>query len=156
MKISVERKTRFSGVAAVASALLLVVLVSAPAWCSRGWLSLLIEVFYFIALAQMWNLLAGFAGVISLGQQAFLGLGGYAFFFLASIWGWHPLLALLAAGLVGALVALPSAMVILRMHGAYLAIGTWVFAEVFRLVFAEITALGAGSGISLPVQVARS
>lgn len=154
MKIAVERRTRTSRAATVASALLLIVLVTAPAWCSRGWVSLLIEVFYFVALAQMWNLLAGYAGVISLGQQAFLGLGGYAFFFLASIWGWHPVLALLAAGAIGALVALPSAMVILRMRGAYLAIGTWVLAEVFKLVFAEITVLGAGSGISLPVRVA--
>lgn len=156
MKISVERKTRISSAAAVASTLLLAVLATAPFWCGRGWLSLLVEVFYFIALAQMWNLLAGYAGVISLGQQAFLGLGGYAFFFLASIWGWHPLLALPAAGVVGALIAAPSATVILRMHGAYLAIGTWVFAEVFKLVFAEITELGAGSGISLSVQVASA
>jgi branched-chain amino acid transport system permease protein len=154
MAISVERGTRVSAAAAIVFALLLVVLASAPWWCGRGWLSVLVEVFYFIALAQMWNLLAGYAGVISLGQQAFLGLGGYAFFFLAKIWDWHPLLALVAAGCVGALVAVPSAIVVLRMHGAYLAIGTWVFAEVFRLVFAEITELGAGSGTSLPVQVA--
>ena len=154
MKVLVERRTGVSSAAAGVSALLLAALATAPFWCGRGWLSLLIEVFYFIALAQMWNLLAGYAGVISLGQQAFLGLGGYALFFLASIWGWHPLLALLAAGVVGALIAIPGALLILRMHGAYLAIGTWVLAEVFKLAFAEITELGAGSGISLPVQVA--
>jgi branched-chain amino acid transport system permease protein len=152
MNISVKRKTRLSSAAAVASLLLIAVLITGPAWFGRGWISLLIEVFYFIALAQMWNLLAGYAGVISLGQQAFLGLGGYVLFFLISIWGWHPLFALVGAGLIGALVALPSAVVILRMNGAYLAVGTWVFAEVFKLVFAEVSALGAGSGISLPVK----
>jgi branched-chain amino acid transport system permease protein len=156
MKISVERGTNISGAVTVAFALTLVILASAPAWCSRGWLSVMIEIFYFVALAQMWNLLAGYAGVISLGQQAFLGLGGYAFFFFTKLWDWDPFVALLAAGVVGALVALPSALVILRMHGAYLAIGTWVFAEVLRLAFAEVTALGAGSGTSLPVSVARA
>lgn len=153
---TVRRTTRVSRFAAVAFAFAFVVLVTAPSWCSRGQLSILVEFYCYLALAQLWNLLAGYAGVISLGQQAFLGLGGYCLFFLCLILGVHPMVALIAAGIVGALVAAPCALVVLRLHGAHLAIGTWVVAEIFRLLFSEVTALGAGSGISLPVQVARA
>lgn len=156
MTISVERSTRVSRIAAIGFALITAVMLTAPLWCGRGQLSMLVEFFCFLTLAQLWNLLAGYAGVISLGQQAFLGLGGYAFFFLVMISGWHPMLALVVAGVVGALVAIPGAAIVLRLQGAHLAIGTWVVAEVFRLVFSEVTVLGAGSGISLPVAVARA
>jgi len=154
--IAVKRATRVSQVAGIGFVLATVILLSAPSWCSRGQLSMLVEFFCYLALAQLWNLLAGYAGVISLGQQAFLGLGGYTLFFLSLVFGWHPLVALVAAGIVGALVAIPCAVIVLRLHGAHLAIGTWVVAEVFRLAFSELTVLGAGSGISLPVVVARA
>lgn len=154
--IAVKRSTRISRVAAVGFILATAVLLTAPMWCGRGQLSMLVEFFCYLALAQLWNLLAGYAGVISLGQQAFLGLGGYSLFFLCLVCGWHPFAALAAAGIVGALVALPCAAIVLRLHGAQLAIGTWVVAEVFRLGFSELTVLGAGSGISLPVMVAKA
>jgi ABC-type branched-subunit amino acid transport system permease subunit len=67
-----------------------------------------------------------------------------------------PILAVLAAGVVAALLAVPTAWVIFRLKGAYFAIGTWVVAEVYRLVFAQVSALGAGSGTSLPTQVVQS
>src|SRR5258708_33781987 len=67
-----------------------------------------------------------------------------------------PILAVLAAGLIAALLAVPTAWVIFRLKGAYFAIGTWVVAEVFRLAFAQVSALGAGSGPSLPTQVVQS
>lgn len=65
-------------------------------------------------------------------------------------------LQLLAAGIVAALLAVPTAWVIFRLEGAYFAIGTWVVAEVYRLVFAQVSALGAGSGTSLPTQVVQN
>src|SRR5258708_8377098 len=67
-----------------------------------------------------------------------------------------PILAVLAAGLIAALLAVPTAWVIFRLKGAYFAIGSWVVAEVYRLVFAQVSALGAGSGTSLPTRVVQS
>jgi branched-chain amino acid transport system permease protein len=154
--IRVEQNTRLSRVAAVTASVLILLLLSAAGWADRGALSLLMEFFCYLALAQMWNLLAGFAGIVSLGQQAFLGLGGYALFFAALRLGWNPLVALILAGLAGALVAIPGALVVFRLHGAYLAIGTWVVAEVLKLFFSEVPSLGAGSGISLPVAFAKA
>ena len=98
----------------------------------------------------MWNLLAGYAGLVSVGQQAFVGLGGYLLFALVIMLDVHPIAAILIAGPIGALVAIPVAALIFRLRGAYFAIGTWVVAEVFRLLASQISVLGGGSGISLP------
>jgi branched-chain amino acid transport system permease protein len=116
---------------------------------------LLAEFFLYLSLACLWNLLAGYAGLVSVGQQAFVGLGGYALFALGVFGGIHPLLAVPLAGVAGAIVALPVAVLIFRLRGAYFAIGTWVIAEVFRLIFAQISSLGGGSGSSLPVAVVK-
>ena len=71
----------------------------------------------------------------------------FAFAILLDI---HPIAAILIAGPIGALVAMPVATLIFRLRGAYFAIGTWVVAEVFRLLASQISVLGGGSGISLP------
>ncbi len=136
--------------------LVVVPLVFGPMWADRGTMRLLIEIFYFLALAQLWNLLAGYSGLISVGQQAFVGLGGYMLFSLAMFAGVPVLWALPLAGVLTALIALPTAMVAFRLSGPYFAIGTWVIAEVFRLGFAQAAPLGGGSGISLPVGMVRA
>ena len=43
-----------------------------------------------VALASLWNLLAGYAGLVSVGQQAYVGLGGYLLFALAMLAGVPP------------------------------------------------------------------
>jgi branched-chain amino acid transport system permease protein len=70
--------------------------------------------------------------------------------------GFSPVVAIVGAGVLGALISVPVALLIFRLRGAYFAIGTWVIAEVFRLSFAQISALGGGSGSSLPVEIVRS
>ena len=107
-----------------------------------------------LALAQYWNLLAGYAGLVSVGQQAFVGLGGYLLFALTIFADLDPLLAiLLARRRSPALCAVPTAFVVFRLRGAYFAIGTWVVAEVYRLVLAQFKQLGGGTGTSLPPDV---
>jgi branched-chain amino acid transport system permease protein len=149
----VEHATRSSRIGVVLIAIALVVLVLAPYWGDRQTLRLLAEMFTFIALASLWNLLAGYAGLVSVGQQAFVGLGGYVLFALAMLLDVNPILAIFVAGPVGALVAVPVALLIFRLRGAYFAIGTWVVAEVFRLLASQVSVLGGGSGISLPASV---
>lgn len=146
----VEHATPSSRVGVALIALALVVLAVAPYWSDRQTLRLLAEIYAFVALASLWNLLAGYAGLVSVGQQAFVGLGGYVLFALAILLGVHPIAAILIAGPIGALVAIPVAALIFRLRGAYFAIGTWVVAEVFRLLASQVSVLGGGSGISLP------
>jgi branched-chain amino acid transport system permease protein len=149
----VEHATPSSRVGVALIAVALVVLAVAPYWGDRQMLRLLAEIYAFVALASLWNLLAGYAGLVSVGQQAFVGLGGYVLFALAILLGVHPIAAILIAGPIGALVAIPAAALIFRLRGAYFAIGTWVVAEVFRLLASQVSVLGGGSGISLPAAV---
>ncbi|MCX7173880.1 MAG: branched-chain amino acid ABC transporter permease [Proteobacteria bacterium] len=156
MDFQVERGGRASKNAAITLLIVLSALTAGPYWLNAGHQSVLMEIFYFLALAQLWNLMAGFAGVVSLGQQAFVGIGGYTLFAAIAWWGIPPLVALALAGIVGLLVALPVVHMVFRLQGAYLAIGTWVVAEVLGLGVSQIESLGAGSGMSLPIEVADS
>jgi len=152
----VETAGRARYTVAVGAVVILLVLVLLPTFAGRNLIQDLIFVFYMLALAQCWNLLAGYAGLISVGQQAFVGLGGYLLFAFTLLGSINPLLAIPLAGLVSALFALPTALIVFRLRGAYFAIGTWVVAEVYRLVFAQFKALGGGTGTSLDPSVTSS
>jgi len=136
--------------------LTLAALAPAPVWAGRQDLRLLAEIYAYVALASLWNLLAGYAGLVSVGQHAYVGLGAYLLFTLTIFAGIHPLLAIPLCGIVGALIALPVAALVFRLRGHYFAIGTWVIAEVFRLLASQVSALGGGSGTSLPASVVVS
>jgi len=152
----VEHATRSSRIGMAAFAVALALLVTAPLWGGRDDLRLLSEIYAYVALASLWNLLAGYAGLVSVGQQAYVGLGGYVLFASTILAGAHPLVAVPVAGIVGAVVALPVAGLMFRLRGHYFAIGTWVVAEVFRLIASQLSALGGGSGISLPAGIVTS
>ncbi|WP_299599343.1 branched-chain amino acid ABC transporter permease [uncultured Tateyamaria sp.] len=153
---TVYRATRASRIAMIVAVLALIVLAAAPWWAGRADLRLMGEIFLYLSLACLWNLMAGYAGLVSVGQQAFVGFGGYMLFALTIFGGLHPITAILMAGMLAAVLSVPIAALIFRLKGAYFAIGTWVVAEVFRLTFAQISALGGGSGSSLPVGIVRS
>jgi len=153
VRYGVAIRTRASSAAAVPALLGLAGLAVLPLFASRGLTQSLFYVFTMLALAQYWNLLAGFAGLVSVGQQAYVGLGAYLLFACTAVAGLDPVLAILIAGLGSALVAIPTAFIVFRLRGAYFAIGTWVVAEVFRLLLAQVKTLGGGTGMSLPRQV---
>ncbi|MBI4984079.1 MAG: branched-chain amino acid ABC transporter permease [Rhodocyclales bacterium] len=148
-RFDVERGTRASRVAAGLGLLLLVAAVAMPWWGERAGQRLLTEFLYTLALAQMWNLLAGYGGLLSVGQQAFVGLGGYSLVAFGLHAGIDTFLVVPLAGLVAGLVAVPTAAVVFRLRGAYFAVGTWAVAEVFRLLIANSVSLGGGSGLSV-------
>lgn len=135
--------------AAVMGLLLVVVAASMPMWAESSWLREFVEIACYFIFAMMWNLLAGYGGMVSIGQQAYLGLGGYAMLIMADFWGVNPFLAIPLAALVTALMAVPVSRLAFRLQGGYFAIGTWVIAEVFRLSFANMAWVGGGSGTSL-------
>jgi branched-chain amino acid transport system permease protein len=151
----VERATRESRAFAVFLVAGVVVLASLSYWGGAGDMRLISEMAYYLALAQLWNLLAGYAGLVSVGQQAFVGIGGYTLFYLTSQFGLHPLFAIALAIPVCALMSLPMALLVFRLRGAYFAVGTWVLAEALQLGVSLITPLGAGSGMSLTPAIVR-
>jgi branched-chain amino acid transport system permease protein len=155
-RFAVARATRASTATLILAVPGILLLFALPAFASRVLLQELFYVFTMLALAQLWSLLAGSAGLISVGQQAFVGMGAYALFAFAVVAGLDPVLSVLLAGAVAGLVAIPAALIVFRLRGAYFAIGTWVVSEVCRLILAQVKQLGGGTGTSLPTDVASS
>ena len=121
----------------------------APQWLDAGLMRLASEVLLAICLAQMWNLLAGYGGLMSLGHQLFIGVGAYALFDLAQRTGLSPYGLLPLTALAGALCAALIAPALFRLREAYFAIGIWVMAEVVALLVSKTPALGGNAGLTL-------
>jgi branched-chain amino acid transport system permease protein len=155
-RFSVATATRASTITVLLAVPTILLLLALPAFASRVLLQELFYVFTMLALAQLWNLLAGSAGLISVGQQAFVGMGAYALFAFTVVAGLDPVPSIVLAGVIAGLVAVPAALIVFRLRGAYFAIGTWVVAEVCRLILAQVKQLGGGTGTSLPPDIAGS
>ena len=147
--VKVERYTRTSRVALPAAALIVIVAASIPAWGSSAVMKQSVSLLTLIALAQMWNLLAGYAGLVSVGQQAFVGIGAYSLWVFSEKFHINPFVCVIFAGLVAAILAVPTAGLAFRLRGGYFAVGTWVIAEVYRLLITQIKWLGGGAGVSI-------
>jgi branched-chain amino acid transport system permease protein len=147
--VRVRRATRSSWAGLVVVVPLLALLGLAPYGVSRGTEGSLVTLFSLIVMATMWNLLAGYGGMVSIGQQAYLGLGAYALVYISNAIGLDPFIAVPAAVVFAGVVSIPVSYLAFRLSGGYFAIGTWVVAEVVRLVVMQVPDLGAGSGISL-------
>jgi branched-chain amino acid transport system permease protein len=139
----------------------LVLVASVAALFAAPWLfeptvlTVLTEFLCLLVLALMWNLLAGYADIVTVGQHAFVGVGAYAFYGFAVLAKLNPYLAIPLAGVAALVAAVPAMSVVLRLRAAYLAVGTWVIAEVLMLISGKLPGFGTGSGVSLPVSVAR-
>ena len=131
------------GVAAVA------VLAYLPYLVYSGTTDQLVNVFVLLTMASMWNLLAGYAGLVSVGQQAFVGLGGYFVLILAQH-GTNPFAALPAAALACGAAGLVVWWLVSRLRGGYLAIATWVVAATCQQIISRFSSLGGGTGAPLP------
>ena len=150
MAYRVSSSSRASRIAAYAALALVLIAVLLPSFASRGLIQDLFFIFTMLVLAQWWNLLAGYGGLVSVGQQAFVGMGAYALFGAVILLGWDPVPSILLGGLAALALAVPTAFFAFRLRGAYFAIGTWVIAEVVRLLVAQWRAVGGGTGTSLP------
>src|SRR5208283_2547540 len=124
-----ESKERLTPIAA---AVMIIVLAALPLiGAPESWI---LYIFLYLAMANMWNLLAGYAGLISLCQPAFLGLAGYTM--TVGTWVGVPWWAgLIGGALVAALFALAISAAVFRLSGVYFAIGTLVVPEALRMVF---------------------
>lgn len=155
MSFQVTRATSASHIAGMIALVLIAILIAAPWWGSTATLRLIGEMMIYLALASLWNLLAGYTGLVSVGQQAYVGFGVYIMVASTIYLGMHPYFAIPLAGVLAVLVSLPVSKLVFRLQGAYFAIGTWVVAEVFRLIAAQLgsVGLGGGSGTSIPTAV---
>jgi branched-chain amino acid transport system permease protein len=103
----------------------------------------------FIALAEAWNLLAGYGGLVSLGSAAFVGIGAYVFIGVVNQLGLPIPAALCIAAVSGGLVAFLAAPAIFRMRGLYFTVGTLAIGEALRLLMINVPIFGGSSGLIL-------
>jgi branched-chain amino acid transport system permease protein len=144
----VERWTRLSAASSIAAAALLIVLAFGPVLFSANIVDSLTNLFIYLILAIMWNALAGFAGLVSVGQQAFFGLGAY-FAIQLSHYGLSVYPALLLGALIAGIVSLPVSVLMLRLRGGEFAIGMWVVAELAHLFVALDPLINGETGVSM-------
>jgi branched-chain amino acid transport system permease protein len=109
----------------------------------------LIVAFTFIAMASLWNLLAGFSGLTSFGQHAYLGVGAYGLYLVASH-GVNPFAGIALAAVIAAVVALPVSVLLLRLSGGYFAVASLVVAAAFQIAVTLSPSVGGTTGVSLP------
>ena len=146
--IAVHRWAPASIASVVLASLLLVLLAGGPFVFGANAVDKLTTLFVYVILALTWNALAGYAGLVSVGQQAFFGLGAYGAVRLADA-GVNVYLALLLAALIVGGLSLPISAVMLRLKGGEFAIGMWVVAELAHLLVNLDTLVQGETGTSL-------
>jgi branched-chain amino acid transport system permease protein len=121
----------------------------APIYGAVGGVRFVTQMFLYLALAEMWNLLAGYAGLLCLGQQMFIGLGTYCLFFSALKFNVSPYWVMpLAFVFTGAMAAL-AALFLFRLRFIYFAIGTWILSDMIASFISRTPSLGGASGYQL-------
>ncbi len=145
----VTRSQRNVAWTAAVALVIVAVLAYFPYLFYSGTTSILVQAFIVLTLASMWNLLAGYAGLVSVGQQAFVGLGSY-FVLILAIHGTEPFLALPVAVVCCGVAALPLWWLVSRLRSGYFAIATWVLAATVMLIIERFSSIGGGTGMPLP------
>jgi ABC-type branched-subunit amino acid transport system permease subunit len=141
-----RRNVAWTGAVAL---IVIVVLAMFPYIVYSGTTAILVQAFIVLTLASMWNLLAGYAGLVSVGQQAFVGLGAY-FVLILAINGLSPFAALPVAVIGSGVAALPLWWLVSRLRSGYFAIATWVLAATVMLIIEKFSSIGGGTGMPLP------
>jgi branched-chain amino acid transport system permease protein len=116
------------------AAVIVILAVLPIAGAPRSWLLYLLLFFIYLSMANMWNLLCGYSGLISLCQPAFIGLAGYTLVILA--WYGLPIyLGMIIGPIIAAAFALLISIPVFRLRGIYFAIGTLVVPEALKYLF---------------------
>ena len=111
----------------------------------------LMQIFIYITLGEMWNLLSGFAGMTSLGQQTFIGIAGYSVAMATTVYKMNYGAGILIG--VGICIITSSflAFLLLKMEGMYFSITTWVIAEALGTFFLSWGYVGKGAGMTISI-----
>src|SRR5215472_15552757 len=148
-KFRVTRSQRNVAWTAAVALIVVVVFAMFPYIVYSGTTAILVQAFIVLTLASMWNLLAGYAGLVSVGQQVFVGLGAY-FVLILAINGTSPFAALPVAVIGSGVAALPLWWLVSRLRSGYFAIATWVLATTIMLIIERFSSIGGGTGMPLP------
>lgn len=143
--IQVARSARSARLGGLLGIAVIGVLIAMPYIAYQDFTNILIIFFAYLIMSSMWNLLAGFGGLVSIGQQAYVGIGAYTTLVFTNF-GMNIFVALVLSVITCAILAIPTSLLAFRLRGDYFAVGTWVIAEAYRLVVVKIPGLGGPSG----------
>lgn len=116
---------------------------------SNNVLRYLFKIFLYITMGTMWNLMSGFTGMTSLGQQVFVGIAGYSVAVMTTTYKMSFWMGLLVGAVVGVIFALILSFVLFRMRGMYFAVATWLVSEAVCLWFTSWRYVNQGGGMSV-------
>ncbi|MEM2727792.1 MAG: branched-chain amino acid ABC transporter permease [Candidatus Bathyarchaeia archaeon] len=129
----------------------LLILMILPLYGEPYMISILTSSFIYLAAAEMWSFLAGHLRLISLGQQAFLGLGMYTVLLLNEIYKWPLWASVVFSALIGASAAGLLSLSFLRLRGFYFSLATILFSEILFHSFLNWTLTGGATGLTLSI-----
>lgn len=130
-------------------AVVIIALIALPGYGSGNMMTVATLILIYLAMGQMWNLMGGYAGLLSLGMQTFIGLGGYALAVLSVKYGLNIYLSILLGAVVAVVFALVISPALFKMSGVYFAIGSWVVAEALVIWFSNWELVDYAKGIAI-------
>jgi len=139
-------KIKWSGIGAI-----VIVLITVPSWADNNTLNIISMIMLYMAIGQMWNLLAGYSGLVSLGQQIFIGIGGFSMAIITITYGLSLYIGIIVGGILSALFAFVMSFPIFKMKGIFFTIGTWIVAETLKLVFTNWSYTNYAAGLIITV-----
>ncbi|PYM89516.1 MAG: branched-chain amino acid ABC transporter ATP-binding protein, partial [Candidatus Rokuibacteriota bacterium] len=127
----------------------LAALLALPAVLSSYAVTIFILTFFYGFLGQAWNVVGGYAGQLSVGHAAFVGVGGYTAAVLSIELGLTPWLGMLVGAALSAVLGAVIGYLGFRfgLRGFYFVLLTVAFAEVCRIAVSNIDALGGALGL---------
>jgi len=139
--------------ARLALLVLLGLMIAAPLVAGGYPISVLILILHFAYLGLAWNVMMGFAGLLSLGHALYVGLGAYVAAALYTYWGVPAMIGAVPAAIAATLagIGIGALGFRFRVNGVYFALLTIAFAEFTRVLFDHLDWTGGSSGFFLPV-----
>ena len=139
--------TRVAGLLLLGAALIFPVVVTLP--FPRD---VMIRIFLYAMLAGAWNILAGYAGQISLGHAVFFAAGAYTSSMVVKVYDVTPWAGMALGALIAVLLSQVIGYPVFRLRGHYFAIATIAVGEIFHVLMVNWDWVGAASGIYLPIK----
>jgi len=126
-------------------------LIVIPLWAGNNMLNVMSLILLYMAIGQMWNLMAGYSGMVSLGQQIFIGIGGYSVAIITRLFSLNFFIGIFVGGVLSAFFALVISFPIFKTRGVFFTIGTWIVAEALALFFTNWPFVNYAAGMHITV-----
>lgn len=138
-------------IVAIVAIIVLYALPQTP-FASMNMMRVGLSIALYCTLGQMWNLMAGYTGMVSLGQQIFIGLAGYNVAIMATIYGLPFWVGMLTGAVISVIFSILLSLLLFRMKGMYFAIATWITSEALRILFTSWKFVSEGAGMTIKLK----